>query len=198
MSWCCVHHGDSSMTMHYDLSLQEQRSTTWTELKNSDRDLSIYFRSWSTSIAESNRELVYPASIQAWAEKHSSSVVILQVLLTPNEFLKKSLYTHPFRTIQFDIQISTRWTLETGNSDKVRERERKSHAQKKPKTKKEETKTRGKWHYPTSGSFIRVLTSINFQWFDPSLGLEVWITMSSPYRLVTRLQVIRVPLAVIV
>jgi len=81
---------------------------------------------------------------------------------------------------------------------KREKKKEKTHAQNKAKKNSKEDQTRGKWHYPTSGSCVRVLTSINFQWFDPSLGLEVWITMSSPYRLVIRLQVIRVPLAVIV
>ena len=55
-----------------------------------------------------------------------------------------------------------------------------------------------KGYYPTSGSFVRVFTSMNFQWCDHPLGLEVCITMSSPYLLVIRVQVPRVSLAVIV
>jgi len=57
---------------------------------------------------------------------------------------KKSLYTHPIRTIQFDIQISTRWTLETGNSDKVREKERERERKFMLRKNQKEDQTRGK------------------------------------------------------
>jgi len=140
MSWCCVQ--ASTLTMHYDLSLQEQRSTTWTELKNSDRDLSIYFRSWLTSIAESNRELVYPASIQAWAEKHSSSVVILQVLLT---WIKRKITIHspfpnyPIRHTDFHQVDSRNWQFWQSEREREKAMLRKNQKPKKKRPKQEES-----------------------------------------------------------